>query len=446
MKNIKIRYLPFILIFSLLWACGGSGGGGGGSVVPEPPNFVWELLFGGSGVDSANSISLALDDGYIVAGYSSSNDILGLLNNGSEDAYVIKLLPDGTVDWQKMFGGSGLDFATSIQQTIDDGYIAAGYSASTDILGLTMHGVLDFYVVKLDQDGNVDWQEMYGGLGIDSAVAVQPTADGGYIVAGYSTSISVGGALNHGLYDIYLVKLDESGNVDWQKMYGGLGIDYATSIQQTADGGYIVAGYSTSIDILGVTNHGLTDSYIIKLDGSGNVEWQKMYGGLSLDYATAIQPTADGGYIVAGYSSSIDITDITNHGLVDAYFIKLDADGNVEWQEMYGGSGNDYMQAIQQTLDGGYIAAGYSASVDILDIVNKGLSDVYVIKLGEDGSIDWQKMFGGNGDDQAYGVQQAADLGYAIAGYSSSTDLIDLINQGQKDYYILKLNEDGNME
>ena len=169
----------------------------------------------------------------------------------------------------------------------------------------------------------------------------------------------------------------------WRKMYGGSGWDRASSIQQTSDGGYIVAGSSYSTDIPGVTNHGdLTqDCYIIKLDADGEVLWQNMFGGSEEESAYSIQQTSDGGYIVAGSSSSTDIPGVTNHGSSDFYIIKLDADGNVLWQNMYGGSDGDGAYSIQKTSDGGYIVGGSSLSTDIPGVINHGYCDFYIIKL-----------------------------------------------------------------
>jgi len=289
--------------------------------------------------------------------------------------------------FQKMEGGSSEDLAWSIQQTRDGGYIVAGYSDSTDIPGVTNHGYADYYLLKLDAKGEVDWQQMEGGSGWDGAYSIQQTRDGGYIVAGLSYSTDIPGVFNHGGQDYYLLKLDADGVVVWQKMYGGSGDDEALSIQQTRDNGYIVAGESSSADIPGVTNHGSDDYYLLKLDAAGAVVWQKLYGGSGLDMAFSIQQTRDGGYIVAGISGSTDIPGVTNHGGSDDYLLKLDADGVVVWQKLYGGSGWDTAFSIQQTRDGGYIVAGLSYSTDIPGVFNHGGEDYYLLKLDANGNL-----------------------------------------------------------
>jgi len=281
-----------------------------------------------------------------------------------------------------------------------------------------------------------NFQKMEGGSGDDGANSIQQTRDGGYIVAGLSFSTDIPGVTNHGSADYYLLKLNAKGAVVWQKMYGGSGIDFAYSIQQTRDGGYIVAGHSSSTDIPGVTIHGINDCYLLKLDANGAVVWQKMYGGSGDDFAYSIQQTRDGGYIVAGYSSS------TNK---DYYLLKLDATGAVVWQKMYGGSFDDVAYSIQQTLDNGYIVAGYATSTNIPGVTNHGGSDYYLLKLDVNGAMVWQKMYGGSGDDEAYSIQQTSDGGYIVAGLSTSTDIPKVFNHGGEDYYLLKLDANGNL-
>jgi hypothetical protein len=371
-----------------------------------------------------------------------------------------------TGSFQKMYGGSGDQKGNSIRQTSDGGYIVAGSSSSTDINGVTNHGGSDFYVIKLDGSGAVLWQKMYGGSGTDSASSIQQTDDGGYIVAGYSNSTDISGVVNHGDYDSYIIKLNSSGSVLWQKMYGGSDKDYANSIQQTSDGGYIVAGSSTSTDISGVTNNGFVDSYVIKLDANGNTQWQKLYGGSGGNFASSIQQTSDGGYIVAGSSGSTEISG----GIIatDFYVIKLDSGGSVLWQNLHGGSGDDFAYSIQETSDGGYIVAGYSGSTDISGVTNHGYSDVYMIKLDNIGTIEWQKMYGGHWSyyywhwvlnyyvyicdpawDSAAEVRQTSDGGYVIAGTSNSADISGVTKHSSDnlyDVYIIKLDGNGDIE
>jgi mannose/fructose-specific phosphotransferase system component IIA len=409
----------------------------------------YEFMYGGANDEWANSIQQTDDGGYIVCGYSFSTDIPNVTNHGEEDYYIIKLDSDGSVTWQGMYGGNGEDRANSIQQTDDGGYIVAGWSYSTDIPNVTHHGSgysPDYYIIKLNSDGSVAWQNMYGGTGSDWANSIQQDDDGGYIVCGASSSTDIQNVTNHYGYDYYIIKLDSDGSVAWQDMYGGSGYDWANSIQQADDGGYIVCGASSSTDIQNVTNHGGDDCYIIKLDSDGSVAWQDMYGGSGCEWATSIQQADDGGYIICGGSRSTDIPDVTNHGYQDCYIIKLDSDGSVVWQDMYGGTPDDWAYSIQQADDGGYIFCGGSSAIDIPNVTNNGGVDFYIIKLDSDGSVAWQDMYGGSGYEWATSIQQTAHGGYIVCGGSESTDIPNVADHGGDDFYIINLDSDGYIE
>jgi len=234
--------------------------------------------------------------------------------------------------WQKTFGGSYDDGAYSIQQTKYGGYIVAGLTNSFGA------GNYDVYIIKLNGNGNKVWEKTYGGSNNDEAFSIQQTKDGGYIVAGWTNSFGAGD------WDVYIIKLNGNGNKVWEKTYGGSNNDEAFSIQQTNDGGYIVAGWTNSFGAGGW----IADVYIIKLDGNGNKVWEKTYGGSDYDGAYSIEQTKDGGYIVAGLTNSFGAGDW------DVYIIKLDGNGNKVWEKTYGGSNDDGVISIQQTTDGGY--------------------------------------------------------------------------------------------
>jgi uncharacterized repeat protein (TIGR01451 family) len=224
-------------------------------------------------------------------------------NNGGYDYWVVKLDVTGNITWQKSLGGSGSDKAQSIQQTVDGGYIVAGYSNSNDGDLTGNNGSYDYWVVKLDVTGNISWQKSLGGSGTDKAQSIQQTTDGGYIVAGFSNSNDGDVTGNNGSYDYWVVKIDASGNITWQKSLGGTWYDKAYSIQQTTDGGYIVAGESACNDGDVTVNNGWYDYWLVKLDASGNIIWQKSLGDTDAQYARSIQQTIDGGFIIARYDS-----------------------------------------------------------------------------------------------------------------------------------------------
>ncbi|MCK9447722.1 MAG: T9SS type A sorting domain-containing protein [Bacteroidales bacterium] len=406
----------------------------------QAPEIEWQKCLGGSGEDYATYIQQTSDGGYIVAGYSSSNDGDVSGNHGESDYWIVKLDDSGSVQWQKSLGGTGEDVATSIQQTSDGGYIVAGYSYSNDGDVSGNHGFNDYWVVKLNYSGNIQWQKSLGGSHRDYAFSIQQTTDGGYIVAGYSYSNNGDVNGNHGSFDYWIVKLDDIGNIQWQKCLGGSDFDFAYSIQQTTDEGYIVAGYSWSNDGDVSGNRGNADYWIVKLDNIGNIQWQKSLGGNSIEYANFIQQTSDGGYIVAGLSDSNDGDVSGNHGgYSDYWIVKLDKIGNIQWQKSLGGGDWDYATSIQQTTDGGYIVVGESTSNDGDVSGNNGDYDYWIVKLDDIGNIEWQKSLGGSNFDLARSIQQTTDGGYIVAGYSYSNDGDVSGNHGNSDYWIVKL-------
>lgn len=414
----------------------------GYSISAQPPEIEWQKSLGGSDSEIAYSIQQTAGGGYIVAGLSYSNDGDVSGNHGLVDYWIVKLNNTGNIQWQKSLGGSNLDSAQSIQQTTDGGYIIAGISYSNDGDVTGNHGNVDYWIVKLNSQGNITWQKSLGGSGIDRAWSIQQTADGGYIVAGYSNSNDGGVTGNHGYFDYWVVKLDSAGSIVWEKSLGGTLYDVAHSIFQTSDGGYVVAGesYSNDGDVTG--NHGSGDYWVVKLDHTGDIQWQKSLGGSDRDVAHSIRQTADGGYIVAGGSESNDGGVTGNQGDRDYWIVKLNNAGDIQWQKSLGGSGSDTAKSIQQTADGGYIVAGYSESNDGDVSGNHGGRDYWIVKLNDTGDIQWQKSLGGSGDDWATSIQETIDGGYIIAGESYSNDGDVTGNHGYSDYWVVKLYPD----
>jgi len=252
--------------------------------------------------------------------------------------------------WERTYGGSSLDRGESVAQTSDGGYIVAGY---TDSFGA---GGSDFYLVKTDVAGDTIWTRTYGGSSGDYGWSVEQTSDGGYIVAGYTNSFGAG------LADVYLVKTDAVGDTIWTRTYGGSDYDEGYSVAQTSDGGYIVAGYTESFGA------GYYDVYLVKTDSDGDTIWTRTYGGSSYDEGSSVAQTSDGGYIIAGRTGSFGA------GSWDVYLVKTDGLGDTIWTRTYGGSSGDYGCSVAQTSDGGYIVAGGTYSF------GAGESDFYLVK------------------------------------------------------------------
>jgi len=285
------------------------------------------------------------DGGYIITGSTF----------GISDALLVKTDSNGVEQWNTTFGAAKYDAGYSVQQTTDGGYIIAG--AYTYV---PPPGDYDAWLIKTDANGVQQWDQKFGGTFSDYAYSVQQTSDGGYILAGSTNPTNTND-------DVYLIKTDASGIAVWTKSYGGGNDDYGQSVQQTSDGGYIVAGWTESFGA------GLADVYLIKTDASGNTAWTKTYGGANYDDSRSVWQTSDGGYVIAGSTLSFGA------GFSDVYLIKTDTTGNEQWNETFGGVQSDYGYWAQETTDGGYIIVGDTSSY------GAGSSDVWLIKIGGGG-------------------------------------------------------------
>lgn len=430
----------------------------GADGITKPINY----RLGGSGDDVANSIKRTADGGYITVGSttsSASGDMTGV-SKGWTDVWVVKAKADGTIEWQKNYGGGGYDYGYDIQQTAEGGYIVSGSTSSAgsgDVTG-AVKGESDVWVLKLDALGNITWQKNYGGRYSEYGYSIQQTTDGGYIVLGDTRSSASGDVTGtlRGTYDMWILKLDASGNITWNKTYGSNSEDFAYSIQQTADGGYIFAGSILTPgtgDSAGPAKGG-PDVWVVKLNTSGNIVWEKNYGGSGHNAAYSIRQTTDGGYIVVGGTSSSASGDVTgtSKGGLDLWVLKLTASGSITWQNNYGGSSYDSGYDIQQTTDGGYIVGGYtysSASGDVTG-TSKGGNDYWILKLTASGSITWQKNYGGASNDYLESIQQTVDGKYIVAGYSAHASAgtgnqTGVVSRGGDDIWIITLDENGNI-
>ena len=424
------------------------------SGMAQVPVIQWQKSLGGSADDYANSVHQTADGGYIVAGYTSSNDGDVSGNHGGTDMWVVKLDNAGNVQWQKTLGGSGDDVAKYVQQTTDAGYIIAGKTSSNDGDVTGNHGNADAWVVKLDNAGNIQWQKTLGGNNNDVANSVQQLSDGGYILGCTAISENNGDIIgSHGAGECWVVKISSTGVLEWSLCLGGQSYEYAHQVQQTADGGFVVGGIAMSIDGDVTGYQGGGDHWVVKLDNIQQLEWQKTLGGSGTDVLTSVIQTTDGGYITAGhvYSQDGDVAGSGFHGTFfnDYWVVKLNSAGAIQWKKALGGTGNDLAQSVQQTVDGGYIVFGYTTSNDDDVSGNNGYVDYWMVKLNSTGTIEWQKTLGGTGQegyasiefqaDGAHSIQQTTDSGYIVAGYSKSNDGDVSGNHGNFDYWVVKL-------
>ncbi len=388
-KNHSFNF--FILSFFFIWV---------EFILPQSPDTLWTKTYGGTNIDVGYAVQQTSDAGFIITGYTRS---FGTISG--RNVWLIKTDPFGNQLWNKTFGGNNDEEGNAVQQTTDGGYIIAGYTKS---LGA---GLNDVYLIKTDTAGNLVWSKTFGGTQDEEAYSVQQTTDGGYIIAGATSSYGAGSR------DVWLIKTDQNGNDIWKKTLGGMSSDGARFVQQTSDGGFIITGWTYSLGPGAVGN-----VLLIKTDSSGNQIWFKAFGGTDVDRGYCVKQLLEGGYLITGYTAS------TGAGLDDMLLIKTDSNGNTIWEKTYGGSGRDYGNGVIQTNDGGYVVAGYTLSY------GAGSEDVWIVKTDSSGNQQWMKTLGGAQSDIGYFINYTDDGGLIVTGHTLS------FGAGVHDVWLIKLN------
>ncbi|MEZ5013793.1 MAG: MopE-related protein [Chitinophagales bacterium] len=446
---MKTIYLLFILLFFFNFS------------FSQAPEIEWQNDIGGNDYDQLQSIGLTSDGGYIIGGESLS-DISGDKTEGVfgipayYDYWVLKLDSLGVIEWQNTIGGSQTDILYTVEETRYGGYILGGWTSS-GISGDKTEaslGSFDIWIVKLDSFGNILWQNTIGGDSYDALYSIEETSDNGFIlgatsssgISGDKTEASWPGG-SYG-YDFWVLKLNSIGEIEWQNTIGGTGDDQIFSIHQTSKGGYIIGGDSYS-GISGDKTEpsvglGYSDYWVVMIDSIGNIQWQNTIGGSDNDHLRSIDITSDGGFILGGYSISNISGDKTegNIGYDDYWVLKLDSVGNIVWQNTIGGTANDDLATIEETIDGGYIIGGASSSSISADKSENGHSwDYWVVKINSTGEIIWDNTIWGEDLDILTSLHQSLDGGYVMGGYTYSGISGDKTepNWDYYDYWIVKL-------
>ena len=416
------------------------------STCSNAQKIQWEKSIGGKHADILMDAKPTPDYGFILAGSSlstkSGNKTDG--NNGDLDYYIWKMKENGDPDWQKSFGGSGSDFLQSITLTSDAGFIIAGTSSSNKGFDKTENskGEEDYWIIKLDARGNQEWQKTIGGSGQDKLQVIQQTTDGGYIIGGSSSSEAATKtnaqqtgektSIHYGNLDYWVVKIDSKGTIEWQQTYGGTFVDELRSLEQTIDGGYILGGYSNSPSSGNKTddNKGIGDYWVVKIDKKGVIEWQKTIGGSQDDQLYVVHQTYDRGYILGGNSNSSSGNDKSrsNTSGTDFWVVKLDVTGKILWQETYDYGKVDILTSLIENEDHTILLGGF-AQGEIADKgklgmggkqkTQKGTDDYIALKISETGEVLWDKIVGSEGADVLKKVIETRDGGYLMAGTSN---------------------------
>ena len=400
-------------------------------------DIQWQKNIGGSDIDESYSIIQTIDGNFVAIGSTKSNDFDVQNNHGQLDVWIVKLDPNGQIIWKKCFGGGsnvlnfpeGDDEAFSIRETIDGDLIVCGYTASNNFDVFGNNGGTDLWVFKISSVGNLIWQKCLGDFQNERANDLTLTADGGFIVTGFTHEQSL---------DYWVVKLDSVANIEWQYFFGGSSTDVAESIIQTNDGGYVVAGRHSSVEmgVVGIPGQYVYDSWILKLNSMGILEWSLSIGDYVEDQLFSIIENSQGELVGVGWSNS---NILNHHGYNDLWLVKISMSGNLIWQKHLGGTSQDMGYSITASQNGGYLISGCSGSSDGDLTSNNGEYDFWILKVNENGDIQWQKSIGGSKSEISYGVIEANDNSILLTGFSNSDDFDLNQNFGDNDFWVIKL-------
>ena len=400
------------------------------------PQIQWQQSFGTAGWDEPYAAYQTADGGYIIGGtwaqWGAGTGNITNTHQGDSDFLIVRLDAQGQKLWDRSFGGASSDALYALQQTADGGFILGGltWSGIGGNKTTSTFGSADLWVVRTDASGNKLWDQTFGGSSWDALRSLQQTADGGFILGGYSQSRPGGNKTspNFGNDDFWIIRLDANGDKIWDRSFGGLETDVLMSLRQTSDGGFILAGpsFSGQSATKTGTNYGQYDFWVVRTDPNGNALWDKTFGGESSDWATAVLEVPGGGFFVAGYSLSPVSGNKTslNFGETDYWLLRIDSNGEVLWDRSFGGERTDEPESLAPTLDGGCVLAGYSSSPigGTKQSEGGGYADAWLVRVDPNGNQVWDQSFGGSGYDAARSVQQTRDSGFIVAALSYSTD------------------------
>lgn len=401
----------------------------------------WIKTFGGTELEGIKGVCATSDGGVVVVGNTKSND--GTITDKrylEEDIWLSKYDVNGNLLWSKTYGGNLDDLGYSVIENTDSSLTIAGYSKSSDGDVPSNEGMHDFFIFKTDASGNLIWKKSYGFMSHDHAHKIISTSDGGYFVTGFADYSGLSGrSILHGVGEYYGIKLNSLGEKEWDVYFGGTMNDRVYDVVETNDEGFIMVGYSESSDFDVTDNHGSYDYWVIKLNSSGSLVWKKSFGGSGLDQAYGIAKSINNTYLITGTSNSTDGDISQINGNNDVWVICIDDNGVKLWDESYGGTNFDVSNSIRKMSNGNFVISGHTISNDVDVTSNNGLNDFWTFVISPSGKILWQKTFGGSSYDFAYDAVETTDKGIVIVGETESNDGDIIENKGIKDLLIIKV-------
>ncbi len=361
------------------------------------PVILWNQTYGSPANEVAYALVQTVDKGFALAGYTENDDTI------SSDMWLVKTDENGVEQWNQTYGKTEDEYASSLFQTDDEGFILAGS------IGTAAVGISDMWLVKTDKNGAELWNRTYGGRADSRVSSLHQTTDGGFIFAGYTHSFRTDES------DMWLVKTGSNGTLQWDHTYGGLMDEEASSLIQTVDGRIILVGFTRSY------GRGRTDMWLVITDAIGTMQWNQTYGGTGFDVASALVQTSEGGFALAGSTTSY------GRGGTDMWLLKIDINGNIQWNQTYGGKNYDGVSDLLQTSDGGFILAGLTESYGL------GESDMWLVKTDNNGFMQWHQTFGGSGYEMVSDLIQTTDESFVLVGYTDS------YGSGRNDICLVKI-------
>lgn len=356
---------------------------------------------------------------------------------------------NGKLEWSKTFGGSDEETIHGVTATSDGGFVVIGYTKSNDgDINDKQDLIEDIWLSKYNAKGVLLWSKTYGGSLDDIGSSVIENSDGSLVIAGYSKSSDGDVPSNVGMHDFFIFKTDSVGNIIWKKSYGFASHDHAHKIISTLDGGYFIVGYA---DYSGLNKssknvqHGVGEYYGIKLNAQGEKQWDKYFGGTQNDRIYDVVQANDGGFVMVGYSESNDFDVTDNHGSYDYWVVKVNNNGDLVWKKSYGGSELDQAYGIEKSINNTYLLVGTSNSLDYDISSNKGGNDVWVVAIDDDGAKLWDKSYGGSQFETANSIQVMSNGNFIISGHTRSTDFDIQENKGENDFWAFTISPSGKM-
>ncbi|WGK66015.1 hypothetical protein [Croceiramulus getboli] len=410
-------------------------------------DFALELVqsfqWGGSQDDALTAIIANRNGLFTMLGHTASIDgDINTKNRPGNDYWMLQASPQGFVQHNRTYGGSGDDIGTALLETEAGNLVLAGYSQSADGDASRNAGFHDHWFLEVNASAEVNWERSYGFAGHDHAYSIVQTQDGGLFTAGFLDVTASEGQGNetvsakHGVGEFWGQKLDAAGNLEWRRYFGGSNNDRAYKVLQAPDGGFVLFGLSESEDFDISDSKGTYDFWVIKISATGDLLWERNYGGSEIDRAYAATAAPDGGYLIAGQSFSADGDKNTHLGNSDAWLIKINGQGELLWEHSYGGSEFDYAAGIAP-LGNDFMVVGNSRSTDGDLSNNSGENDLWIYRIDATGELLWSASYGGSGIDQATDVAVLPDGTVGVTGFLGNDALPGTSAHGGQDAVLL---------